>query len=177
MIGRFSILAVCFAALTAASVAGPSESTQSKIARALSAGPPSIGRGATVLDMGANGKNAVLRKGTNGWTCVPGHPGVVGDDPFCADEAAMQWGSDWAAHKPKPTIKTPGIMYMLRGATDWSASDPWATKGTPIHEPPHWMVMYPYTAATGLTTKIKNDGTWIMWAGTPYAHVMINQHP
>jgi hypothetical protein len=105
---------------------------------------------------------------------VPGHVGVVGDDPFCADAAAMQWGDDWFAHKPKPTNATPGIMYMFAGGSDWSASDPFATKGTPIKEPPHWMIMYPVAKSSGLPTTPRNTGTWIMYAGTPYAHLMIN---
>jgi hypothetical protein len=76
-----------------------------------------------------------------------------------------------------PANTKPRIVYMLAGGTDWSASNPWATKGTPIHEPPHWMVMWPVTAASGLATAPKNSGTWIMWAGTPYAHLMVNQKP
>jgi hypothetical protein len=31
--------------------------------------------------------------------------------------------------------------------------------------------------ATGLSDRPKNTGTWVMWAGTPYAHLMINQKP
>lgn len=176
MIGRFATFGI-IAALAASLAASAAESKQSMIDRAMSAGPSTISRAATVIDMGKNGKPIVLRAGSNGWTCYAGHPGVVGDDAFCADAAAMQWGDDWMAHKPKPTNTVPGIMYMLRGGTDWSATNPWATKGTPIHEPPHWMIMYPVAASSGLPTKMKNDGTWIMWAGTPYAHLMINQHP
>jgi hypothetical protein len=170
-----TLLALAFAA---ALPAGAAESAATKIARAMSAGPPAIAKNATIADMDASGKMTVLRKGTNGFTCVPGHPGTVGDDAFCADEAAMQWGNDWMAHKAKPTITKPGIIYMFAGGTDWSASDPWATKGTPIKEPPHWMIMWPYTAkAAGLPTAAKDTGTWIMWAGTPYAHLMINGKP
>jgi len=66
---------------------------------------------------------------------------------------------------------------MLAGGTDWSATDPYATKGTPIKEPPHWMLMWPFDAASGLPTTEKKTDTWIMWAGTPYAHLMINQKP
>jgi hypothetical protein len=154
------------------------ESKSAKIARALSAGPASIQAGATVIDIGANGKATVLRNGTNGFTCIAGHVGVVGDDPMCADKESMTWAGDYGAHHPKPTNGKPGIAYMLAGATDWSASDPWATKGTPIHEPPHWMIMWPYDPKlSGLSSKESSSGTWIMWANTPYAHLMINQKP
>lgn len=173
----FAFLPIAAVALTGAT----SPNTTQQIQHALLAGPPSIRSNATVFDMDSKGKMIVLRKGTNGFSCYVGAPGV-GNDPFCANDAAMQWGDDWMHHKPAPANTTPGIMYMLLGATDWSASDPWATKGTPIHEPPHWMILYPaadakHYAASGLSKTIKNDGTWIMWAGTPYAHLMINQRP
>ena len=103
---------------------------------------------------------------------------MVGGQPYCADEAAVQWERDFAAHKPKPTNPAPGIEYMLLGGTDWSGSNPNATSGTPIKEPPHWMIMWPFDpTTTGLSVEAKQTGTWIMWAGTPYAHLMINQHP
>ena len=31
--------------------------------------------------------------------------------------------------------------------------------------------------STGLSDKPKQTGSWIMWAGTPYAHLMVNQKP
>ena len=174
------VIVICAMALVTSmsAPASSAESKNAKIARALSAGPSSIQAGATVMDMGANGKVTVLRKGTNGFTCFAGHTGVVGDDPFCADKESMVWAGDWMAHHPKPTNAKPGIIYMLAGGADWSATDPWATKGTPIHEPPHWMIMWPNDPKTsGLSSKESSIGTWIMWANTPYAHLMINQKP
>lgn len=153
------------------------ETKAQKIARAISAGPPSVTAAATIADMDEKGHMTVLRKGSNGWTCVPGHPGVVGDDPICMDAASMQWGDDWAHHRAKPTNKVPGISYMLAGGTDWSASDPFATKGTPIKEPPHYMILWPVPKSSGLATTPKDTGTWIMYAGTPYAHLMVNGTP
>lgn len=154
------------------------ESKQTRIQRALSAAPPNVAKAAKVMDMDEHGKMTVLREGSNGFTCFPGNPGVVGDVAMCADAAAMQWVSDSMAHKPKPTNTQPGIIYMLAGGTDWSATDPSATSGTPIKEPPHWMIMWPFdSASTGLPTTPKQTGTWIMYAGTPWAHLMINQRP
>lgn len=166
-------LAATALALTVSAASAASETAAQKIARALSGGPPAITTHATVADMDAKGNMTVLRKGTNGWTCIPGHPGVIGDDAMCADANAMQWGDDWMKHKP-PSNKAPGIAYMYAGGTDWSASDPYATKGTPIKEPPHWMILYPFRNSSGLPTTPRNTGTWIMYAGTPYAHLMIN---
>lgn len=154
------------------------ETKEVKIARALSAAPAEIGKDAKVVDRDDDGAETVLREGTNGFTCFPGHPGEVGDVTYCANAAALRWESDFMALKPKPTNTEPGIEYMLLGGTDWSATDPTATSGTPIKEPPHWMILWPFDPkTTGLSTEPKQTGTWIMWAGTPWSHLMINQHP
>ena len=154
------------------------ETNQAKIKRALSAAPPAVAEGAKIVDVDEKGKMTVLREGSNGFTCFPGHPRVVGDVAMCADAASMQWISDLAAHKPKPTNGEPGVTYMLAGGTDWSATDPYATSGNAIQEPPHWMILWPFDAkSSGLATSPKQTGTWIMYAGTPWAHLMINQKP
>ena len=154
------------------------ESREAKIARALSAAPADIASAAKVVEQDENGHQTTLREGSNGFTCFSGHRGAVGAQPFCANAPALQWESDLAQHKPKPTNSEPGIEYMLAGGTDWSATNPYATSGTPIKEPPHWMIMWPFDpASTGLPTTPKLTGTWIMYAGTPWAHLMINQRP
>lgn len=155
-----------------------SETKQAKIRRALSAAPLNIAKDAKVVDMDENGKPMVLRDGRNGFTCIAGHVGVVGDDPVCADPAGMQWILDWTAHKPKPTNTQPGIIYMLAGSTDWSATDPWANSGTPQKWPPGWLIAWPFDPkATGLTDKPNSTRAWIMWARTPYAHLMLHEKP
>jgi len=156
------------------------DSKQAKISRALSAAPAEVAKSAKVVDRDEKGNETVLREGTNGFTCFPysGRPGVVGDVAYCANVAALQWEKDLAEHKPMPTNTEPGIEYMLAGAIDWSPTDPYATSGTPFKEPPHWMILWPFNpATTGLPTRPKDTGTGIMWAGTPYSHLMINQRP
>jgi len=171
-----AVVTAIFLASVPAARAG--EASASKSARALSAGPPSVTAHATVIFIDDDGKIATLRPGSNGWTCGVGTKGEVGADPFCTDAAGMQWTMDWMMHKSHPTNTKPGIMYMFAGGRDWSATDPWATKGTPIVEPPHWMLIYPFNPKTsGLPSGVKMTGTWIMWSGTPYAHLMINQKP
>jgi hypothetical protein len=82
-------------------------------------------------------------------------------------------------HDPKPGNTAPGIGYMLMGGSDISATDPWqTTTETYVSSPPHWMLLWPVDAKTsGLATTPKKNVTWIMWAGTPYSHLMINQKP
>lgn len=158
--------------------AGSDDSTQVKIARAMSAGPPDVAKGARIIDTDAQGEMVVLREGSNGFTCMAGNLNVVGKPPVCADAASMQWFSDAKAHKPKPTNSVPGITYMLAGATQRSDSDPNDTTSMPIEVGPHWMIMWPFDPkTTGLPTTHKPTGAYIMWAGSPYAHVHIMGHP
>ena len=154
------------------------ELTEIKIARALSAAPPDVAKAATVAEMDDHGKMTILRPGTNGFTCMPGDPSGVGQPAMCADEASMQWFKDFAEHRPKPTNTVPGITYMLAGATQRSDSDPHDTTSPAITIGPHWMIMWPFDPkTTGLPTTHRPMGAYIMWAGTPYAHVHIMGRP
>src|ERR1700677_970948 len=154
------------------------ETAQAKIARAMSAGPANVANGARIVDTDAQGQMVVLREGNNGFTCMPGNPKVVADPPMCVDAPALQWYADARAHKPKPTNTVPGITYMLAGATQRSDSDPHDTTSMPIEIGPHWMIMWPFDPkTTGLPAKHKATGAYIMWAGSPYAHLHIMGRP
>ncbi len=155
-----------------------SETTKANIERAMSAGPPEIARSAKIIDKDAQGHTVVLREGSNGFTCMPGNANVIGEPPMCADGPSMRWTADLAARKPKPTNTVPGITYILEGATQRSDSDPYDQTSPEINVPPHWMIMWPFDAkATGLPTTHRDTGAYIMWAGTPYAHVHVMGRP
>jgi hypothetical protein len=81
----------------------------------------------------------------------------------------------------KPKNTAPGIACMLTGGSDISARDPWARivpGQTFVESPPHCMVMWAFDATTtGLRTTPSKTGSWIMFAGTPYAHLIVNQVP
>jgi hypothetical protein len=97
---------------------------------------------------------------------------------MCVDAASLQWFADAKAHKPKPTNTVPGITYMLAGASQRSDSDPTDTTSMPIDVGPHWMIMWPFDPkTTGLPTTHKPTGAYIMWAGSPYAHLHIMGRP
>jgi hypothetical protein len=158
--------------------AAAGKTTQEKIARAMSAGPDNVSQSARIVDTDAQGNQVILREGSNGFTCMPGNPNVVGEPPMCVDAASMQWFADAQAHKPKPTNTVPGITYMLAGATQRSDSDPHDTTSPPITVGPHWMIMWPFDPkTTGLPTKHKPAGAYIMFAGSPYAHVHVMGRP
>ena len=155
-----------------------SDTTQAKIARAMSAGPTDFARSARIVDTDAQGNMVVLREGSNGFTCMPGNPKVIGEPPKCADAASMQWAADFKAHKPKPTNMVPGITYMLAGATQRSDSDPYDKTSEAITVGPHWMIMWPFDPkTTGLPTAHKPTGAYVMWAGSPYAHLHVMGRP
>ena len=157
---------------------GADDATQTKIARAMSAGPDDIARLARIIDTDSKGITVVLRDGSNGFTCMPGNPDVIGDPPMCADAASLQWFADAKAHKPKPTSTVPGITYMLAGATQRSDSDPDDKTSPAIHVGPHWMIMWPFDPkTTGLPTTHRDHDAYIMWAGSPYAHLHVMGRP
>jgi len=154
-------------------------STAEIIRSATSAGPRSISDNATVMAADDSGKMVKIRAGTNGWTCIPDEPNTPGLDPMCIDKSGMEWVSALIAKKPKPTNTAPGLIYMLQGGSDISATNPFATTTDHyVSSPAHFMIMWPYDAkTTGFATTPKKTGSWIMWAGTPYAHLMVNQTP
>ena len=146
------------------------------IASAESAAPPAIAAKATIVDMGEKGAR-VVRKGTNGFTCMADSPATPGPDPMCADENAWAWVGAWVAHKPPPAGKV-GFMYMLAGGTDASNTDPYATKPSQAN---HWVKTGPHVMVVGDPEIVKHYPAsadpdtkqgYVMWAGTPYQHLM-----
>lgn len=155
-----------------------SDTTQGKIQRAMSAGPDDIARSARIIDTDAEGNTVVLREGSNGFTCMPGNPKVIGVPAMCVDAASLQWFADAKAHKPKQTNTLPGITYMLAGATQRSDSDPSDKTSPAITVGPHWMILWPFDPkTTGLPATHKPTGAYIMWAGSPYAHLHVMGRP
>jgi hypothetical protein len=152
--------------------------TLEKIRRAMLSGPPSVTQQTTVAEMRPDGQLSVLRAGTNQWVCVPGNQNIVGSADMCMDPMGLQWMRDVMAKKPKPTNATPGLIYMLNGATQHSYTDPFDRTGPAIPIGPHWMILWPFDARTaGLPTIMRDAGTLIMFADTPYAHLHICGSP
>ncbi|HEV2722631.1 MAG TPA: hypothetical protein VG323_21590 [Thermoanaerobaculia bacterium] len=153
-------------------------SDASLIASAEKAAPPTISKHATVVNMGADGSMSTLRKGTNGWTCMPDNPTTPGPDPMCWDSNAGAWITAWMNHAEPPAGKV-GLMYMLSGGTDASNTDPYATKPTTAN---HWIKTGPHIMIVGADAafydsypKSPDPDTsvpYVMWAGTPYQHLM-----
>lgn len=151
---------------------------QAKIRRALLSGPEAVTKDATVGELDAQGNLTVMRAGTNQWVCIPGNENIVGATDMCADPMGMRWMLDLMAGKPKPTNAEPGLIYMLNGALQHSYTDPFDRTSPAIPIGPHWMLIWPFDAkAAGLSTVMRDAGTMVMFAGTPYAHLHICGSP
>jgi hypothetical protein len=153
--------------------------TQAKIENAMSAAPASLADKATILDneLDADGKFVVLRDGSNGWFCLPDALGTPGPDPWCFDQTWLDWAYAFTAGD-EPNVTVPGLAYMLQGGSDASNSDPFATEPEVGNEwmtsPAHVMFLFPEDlAASGFSPDHQSGGPWIMWAGTPYEHIMM----
>lgn len=160
-----------------------SASKEEQIKVALSAAPAPIAQGASVMVYGEDGKLVEAKKGMNGFTCIPDISGLPTPDPICNDPAATQWFNDMLSGAPKPTNTTPGISYMASGGWHFEKDGKAVMQDGPgvkkIQEPPHWMVFWPFDAkTTGIPHLPANAlGTYIMFEGTPYAHLMVYQNP
>lgn len=141
-------------------------------ADAESAGPTFITKNATIKTMDGR----VLRKGTSEWTCYSGSKEM---GPMCNPPEWDALVSALMAKKPAD-IKKVSISYMLAGdaeAPGVSNKDPYATKPTAdndwVKEGPHLMIAVPDPALLeGISTNPK-DPVYVMWKGTPYAHIMV----
>ena len=157
----------------------PSSTDQQLIVSAMHAAPDKVSANASIVAMQADGSLRTLRPGDNGFTCMADNPETPGPDPMCMDAAAMAWVGAWVGHKDPPDGKV-GFMYMLSGGTDASNTDPHAAKPDASN---HWVTTGPHVMIVGadpgfydLYPKGADPDTavpYVMWAGTPYQHLMI----
>ncbi len=152
--------------------AAPRLTNAQKIALATSAGPSEIAKNATIIDMTDMSKPNQLRAGTNGWVCY-----AMINQPMCLDKEWQKWAQAWMS-KSELKIDGTGIAYMLAGDKGASNTDPYATEPTADNQwvvsPPHIMVIYQDPKMLdAYPTDPKSGGPWVMWKGTPYAHVMV----
>lgn len=112
----------------------------------------------------------------NGWACFPDKGDTPGNDPMCLEPTFQAWAAARMS-KTKPDIKQVGFGYMLQGGSDASTTDPFPTEPGPegwVASGPHVMMVSPDLASlAALPTDYKSGAPWVMWQGTPYAHLMI----
>ena len=161
-----------------AAQAKPAPDDAALIRSAMRAAPKKVGEHATVVAMGGDGAMRTLREGDNGFTCMPDNPGTPGPDPMCMDKVAMDWLMAYVSKK-EPAKGRIGLMYMLEGGTDASNTDPHATAPTADN---HWVETGPHFMSVGADDAFyaaypsgpdpDTDAPYVMWAGTPYQHLM-----
>jgi hypothetical protein len=169
------LAATCVGATATAAVSQMKHVTDEELLKNLEgAAPPDILANATVLNMAADGTMKTVREGTNGWTCMD-----PGGAPMCADAGGVEWAKAYMAKGPAP--QKLGFIYMLRGDNGASNTDPYATGPTSdnnwIKTGPHVMIVgaeaknmmqsYPREA------KADPDKPYVMWADSPYEHIML----
>jgi hypothetical protein len=157
-------------ALTAQDAAQMSDAQY--VTEATSAAPPVIAAGAGVMRVGSDGSLHLLRKGTNGFTCL-----IMGTDKMCNDTNSMEFIHAMMKHEPPPDKV--GVSYMLAGDKGASNTDPYAAGRTAANHwivtGPHIMIFGPPSKALGYTEAKDPDPNkpYMMWAGTPYEHAMV----
>jgi hypothetical protein len=187
MKNNFTLLLLGLAAFTpaaAADVASPAD----QIASAILAAPKERRADATVLGFNEKGDVVTLRKGTNDMVCLADDPGDKTFsvacyhkdlEPFMArgrelarsskgkERHELRWKEVQDGKVPMP--KDPRMLYVLTGSGYDSA------KGDVTEAYLRWVVYTPYATpeSTGLTTT-PGTAPWLMYPGTPGAHIMIS---
>lgn len=147
-----------------------------KMHNAMSAAPMRIAHDAAIKDW----DGTVLREGSSSWVCYPAMPDTPGNDPMCLDGPWQEWLAALMAER-EPQFDRMGFGYMLAGASPGSNLVPMAPEPTPDNEwldegVPHLMVIVPDASwLDGVPTHPRqaDGGPWVMWRGTPYAHIMV----
>jgi hypothetical protein len=180
---RTHLLLTALAVVAAGTIPAHAADNDVIIKVALSAAPAAVAKDAAVLSFVDTMQPVVLKKGTNGFTCMADDPSTPTDDPMCADENSMLWVQAWMNKTAPPEGKV-GVSYMLRGGTVADNTDPFATKPPPgkkwQEDGPHMMIFnakvladaYPHTGADPDVTQ-----PYVMFPGTPYAHLMVPVKP
>jgi hypothetical protein len=94
------------------------------------------------------------------------------------DANAMDWLMAYLEKKDPPKGRV-GLMYMLEGGTDASNTDPYATAPAAdnhwVETGPHFMIVGAddaFYAAYPSGPDPDTSQPYVMWAGTPYQHLM-----
>ena len=160
-----------------------------QIASAVLAAPKERRADATVLGYNAKGEVVTLRKGTNDLVCLADDPADKTFSVACYHkdlEPFMARGRELAAKGAKgkdrhelrwkevrdgkvPMPREARMLYVLTG-DGYNAA-----KGEVTNPYLRWVVYTPYATpeSTGLSTT-PGPGPWLMYPGTPGAHIMIS---
>lgn len=179
---------LCFVATAVAAQGSAVAPADEQIAAAVLPLPADARASATVLGYGSDGKLTTLRKGSGSMICLARDPKQAQFHVACYHESMepfMARGRELRAsgvtgtqvdsvrfrEARAGTLKLPNhpaSLYSLTGGL-FDASTKTAPGAKSLY-----VVYIPYatTATTGLSDKPQDGGPWIMFPGTPKAHIM-----
>jgi hypothetical protein len=185
----WSVVVFVAGPLSAGAQAAPIAPADEQVAAAVLPLPAEMRASASVLGYNADGKLVSLKKGTGGMICLADDPKIAQFHVACYHEAMepfMARGRDLRAsgvtgtqvdtvrfrEAKSGTLKIPSqpsSLYSLTGGTGFDAKT-----GTAPGARWLYVVYIPYAtaASTGLSDKPQEGAPWIMFAGTPKAHIM-----
>jgi hypothetical protein len=189
MITRFGCLLLSCALTTSVIAQTPTIApVEEQVTAAVLPLPADARAGATVLGYAADGKLVTLRKGTGSMTCLADDPRIAQFHVACyhdSMEPFMLRGRELRAsgvtgtqvdtvrfrEVKAGTLKLPNHPASLYSLTGGSF-DP--KTGTTTGSRLLYVVYIPNAtaASTGLPDRPQENGPWIMFAGTPKAHIM-----
>lgn len=181
---------VCTLFLTLSAAGAETPSAEVQIAGAVMAAPVELRAGAAVLGRDAQGAMVKLREGSNELVCLASDPAKPTFNVACYHkdlEPFMARGRELVAQKVTgqkrvdqryqeieqgklPMPREPRTLYVLTGSSFDAAT-------STVHDSYlRWVIYMPYATAqsTGLSTKATEGAPWLMYPGTPGAHVMIS---
>jgi hypothetical protein len=176
--------------LCSMAVAADVPPAETQIAGAVLAAPAELREGAMVIGYNAQGAQVKIREGKNDMVCLASDPTKTAFNVACYHkdlEPFMARGRELLAQKITGNKRTemrfkeieegklsmprePRTLYVLTG----SSFDPATAKVQDSYL--RWVIYVPYATpqSTGLSTKGSDGAPWLMGAGTPGAHIMIN---
>ena len=181
----------CLPAIAAAQAApGALLPPAQQVAAAVTAAPAELRDGAAVLGYREKGQLVTLREGKNDMVCLADDPSIEqfhvacyhkALEPFMARGRSLR--AEGVSREQVDTVRfkeiksgklampsTPSALYTLTGPA--GSFDPASSKVTGAS----WLyVVYipgATTASTGITEKAAKGVPWIMYPGTPKAHIM-----
>ena len=118
-----------------------------------------------------------LRKGTNGWTCIPDLPRHPGPDPMCLDQNGMEWANAWmtktaaAGGQDGLRLHADGRLgrEQHRSVRDQAGSRRQVGRHRPARDGAQHRRQFAGYPTTATNTKVP----YVMFPDTPYAHLMI----
>ena len=164
---------------------GPHDGAEWQIWAYSSAAPAPLGTHATVLGL----DGSVLREGSNGWTCMVGNPRPAPEGgwpsahdamPVCTDDVGMKWMNDFMSGQD-PDIERDTFMWMLHGDVGEDNTTAGVLDKADAKDPSQWIESGPHlmllpadpTSLDGMSDNFNMGAPYVMFPGTPGAHVMI----